>query len=112
MKKNAILINISRGGIIEEKALYEHLKNHPYFMAGIDAWWVEPFQHGKFEVHYPFFNLPNFIGSPHNSGVVEGAIEEAIKDAVLNVKNYLDGKEIRGVTNREDYSIPQNWLNY
>lgn len=105
MKDNAILINVSRGGIIEEKALYEHLKNHPCFMAGIDAWWVEPFQQGKFEVRYPFFDLPNFIGSPHNSGVVEGAIEEAIKDAVLNVRNYLDGKEIRGVTNREDYSI-------
>jgi glycerate dehydrogenase len=88
MKDNAILINVSRGGIIEEKALYEHLKNHPCFMAGIDAWWVEPFQQGKFEVRYPFFDLPNFIGSPHNSGVVEGAIEEAIKDAVLNVRNY------------------------
>jgi len=104
MKDNAILINVSRGGIIEEKALYEHLKSHPYFMAGIDAWWVEPFQQGKFEVHYPFFDLPNFIGSPHNSGIVEGAIEEAIKFASLNVKNYLDSREIRGVTSREDYN--------
>lgn len=103
MKENAILVNVSRGGIIEEGALYEHLKNHPHFMAGIDAWWVEPFGQGKFEVHYPFFDLPNFIGSPHNSGVVEGAMEEAIKCAAQNVKNYLDGKEIRGIVNREDY---------
>ncbi|HOQ51796.1 MAG TPA: 2-hydroxyacid dehydrogenase [Candidatus Atribacteria bacterium] len=103
MKENAILINVSRGEIVEERALYEHLKGHPHFMAGIDAWWSEPFRQGKFEVHYPFWDLSNFIGSPHNSGVVEGAMEEAMKYAASNVKNYLDGKKVRGVINREDY---------
>jgi len=103
MKDNAVLINVSRGEIIEEKALFDHLKAHPKFMAGIDAWWIEPFRHGRFEMHYPFPDLPNVVCSPHNSGVVEGSLVEATKFAVENMKRYLQGGELRGVINREDY---------
>ena len=67
MKSDAILINVARGDIIIEKDLYEHMRTHPEFSAGIDAWWIEPFKYGKVEIHYPFFELTNFIGSPHNS---------------------------------------------
>jgi len=103
MKDNAVLINVSRGEIIEEKALFDHLKAHPKFMAGIDAWWIEPFRHGRFEMRYPFPALPNVVCSPHNSGVVEDSLVEATKIAVENMKRYLQGGELRGVINREDY---------
>ena len=103
MKPDAMLVNVARGEIIDERAFYEHLKSHPEFKAGIDAWWVEPFRHGRFEMHYPFFDLPNVLGSPHNSGMVPEAMAEATTEAVENVKNYIMGEKVKGAFRREEY---------
>ena len=85
MRPNAVLINVARGEIIVEKDLYEHLKSHPDFYAGIDAWWVEPFTAGEFRISYPFFDLPNFLGSPHNSAIVPGILLSGIKKASAKI---------------------------
>ena len=97
MKTDAILINVARGDIIIEKDLYEHLRTHPEFSAGIDAWWVEPFKYGKFETHYPFFELTNFIGSPHNSSVVPNSLIDGAKQAAINVKRFINKEVIKGL---------------
>ncbi|HOJ25226.1 MAG TPA: 2-hydroxyacid dehydrogenase [Bacteroidales bacterium] len=97
MKSDAILINVARGDIIIEKDLYEHLRTHPEFSAGIDAWWVEPFKYGKFETHYPFFELTNFIGSPHNSSVVPNSLIDGAKQAAINVKRFINKEVIKGL---------------
>jgi len=100
MKDDAVLINVARGAIIQEEALYEHLKSHPNFMAGIDAWWYEPFNFGEFKLNYPFFELPNILGSPHNSAIIPGALIEGQKRAIENISNFLNGNQIKGIIKR------------
>lgn len=103
MRKDAILINVGRGGIINQKALYDHLQSHPDFRAGIDTWWSEPTDDNAFTLDYPFFELPNIIGSPHCADHVPRSMPNATRKALENVRNFLLGKEIGGRLNREDY---------
>lgn len=103
MKPDAILINVARGEIIDEQGLYEHLRDHPEFMVGIDAWWVEPFRYGEFRVDYPFFQLPNVLGSPHNAAMVPGAMLEGVEYAAENILRFLRGDPLNNVVQREDY---------
>jgi len=103
MKEDAILINVARGGVINQKAFYGHLKSHPNFRAGIDTWWSEPADRGPFEPDYPFFELPNIIGSPHCADHVPGSMAGATRKAVENVKRFLVGDNIRGILDRDDY---------
>lgn len=104
MKPTAILVNVARGAIINEHALYEHLRQNPQFMAGIDAWWHEPGLSGTFRTDYPFFGLPNVLGSPHNSSIVPGVLTGAVRKAAENVRRHLRGEPVTGVMRREDYA--------
>jgi phosphoglycerate dehydrogenase-like enzyme len=97
MKNDAILVNVARGGIIDQAALYEKLRAHPSFMAAIDTWWAEPHRDGTFHVDHQFFELPNFLGSPHNSAIVAGIMEQGARHAVDNVKRFLNGEPLVGV---------------
>jgi phosphoglycerate dehydrogenase-like enzyme len=103
MKPTAILVNVSRAAVVDERALYEHLRDHPDFGAGIDTWWHEPGPDSGFSTCYPFFGLPNVIGSPHNSGVTDGALQLGARRAAENVRRFLHGEAITGVIRREDY---------
>ena len=104
MKSDAILINVGRGDVINQQALYEHLASNPNFRAGIDTWWSEPSNGKDFILEYPFCKLPNFIGSPHNADHVPGSIPRATRLALENVIKFLRGEDIRGVLNRRDYT--------
>jgi len=101
MKPNAMLINIARGDLIVEKDLFEHLQSHPEFLAGIDAWWIEPFNKGEFRLDYPFLDLPNVIGSPHNSALIPGALVEGQKRALQNLIHFIENKPMFGIINRD-----------
>ncbi len=103
MKPTAILVNVSRAAIVDERALYEHLRDQPESCAGIDTWWHEPGPDSGFTTGYPFFGLPNVIGSPHNSGVVDGALQAGARKAAENVRRFLHGEAVTGVVRREDY---------
>jgi phosphoglycerate dehydrogenase-like enzyme len=104
MKPTAILVNVARAAIVDEDALYEHLAATPTFAAGIDVWWDEPERGAAFRQRRPFLELPNVLGSPHNSGIVPGMVERSAGDAARNVARFLRGEPPRGVQRPEDYS--------
>lgn len=104
MKEDAMLVNVARAPLVDEEALYEHLCNNPEFLAGIDVWWEEPsWSDSEFHVNFPFFDLPNFLGSPHNSNYVKDAFPEALVIASENVKAFFKGEKVKGIIRREDY---------
>ena len=103
MKPGAIVVNVARGAIIDQGALYEHLRTHPRFSAGIDTWWEEPAGDAPFRADYPFFDLPNMLGSPHNSSIVPGTMLSAARLAAENVRRYLRGEVVTGLIRRADY---------
>jgi glycerate dehydrogenase len=103
MKNDATLVNVARGDIINEAALFEKLKTHSTFNAAIDTWWVEPLLRGNFRTHYPFLKLPNVLGSPHNSALISDSMTAAAVHAAENVKRFLNNEHVLGVVKRSDY---------
>jgi phosphoglycerate dehydrogenase-like enzyme len=104
MKPEAIMVNVARGAIVDEDALFAHLQAQPQFRAGIDTWWDEPDAGQPFHPRLPFLTLPNVLGSPHNSGVVAGMDMVSVEFAARNVARFLSGQPPHGVQNPADYA--------
>jgi phosphoglycerate dehydrogenase-like enzyme len=103
MKPTAIVVNVARGAVIDQGALYQHLRTHPDFGAGIDTWWDEPTGDAPFRTDYPFLDLPNLIGSPHNSSIVPGTMLSAARLAAENVRRHLRDEAVTGIVRRAEY---------
>lgn len=86
MKKNAILINYARGGIINEKDLFNALKNNDIRGAIIDVLTTEPPEHGNI-----LFNAPNIFITPHNAWTSTEARQKLIKGIIHNIKTFKQG---------------------
>lgn len=95
MKKSAILINTARGGIVNEEALYEALKQNKIWAAGLDVFEQEPV-----DPDHPLLTLPNVVTLPH---IGSASIQTRTRMAELAAANLIQG--VMGET-------PQNRVNH
>ena len=97
LKSTAILVNCARGGIINEDALYDVLKNEKIFGAGIDVFAIEPTPGD-----HPLFTLDNVLVNPHAAASAMECLERMGVQAAQNILDAFDGKLDPGmVVNQE-----------
>lgn len=89
MKDDAILINTSRGPLIDEKALLENLRAGR-LIAGLDVFDQEPLPES-----HPLRSLPNTVLTPHQGYTTQEIYSQFYRETIENVLAYLDGKPIR-----------------
>jgi phosphoglycerate dehydrogenase-like enzyme len=97
MKPGAILVNISRGPIVEEEALIEALRSGQLAGAGLDVFDREPLP-----ADHPFRSLDNVVVTPHIGYVTEQGFRAAWQRMAEDVRAYLAGSPIRVVTDQAD----------
>ena len=97
MKRGAILVNISRGPIVEEAALVEALRSGHLAGAGLDVFDREPLP-----ADHPFRSLDNVVVTPHVGYVTERGFRTAWQRMAEDVSAYLAGVPIRVVTDPAD----------
>lgn len=89
MKKDAILINTARGGIIDNEALAEALKKGEIAGAGIDVFDMEP----PLPEDYPLLSAPHTVLTPHVGFDTEEAMERRAAIVADNLRSFVEGKQ-------------------
>ena len=90
MKKNAVIINVARGGIINEDDLYDALTSGEIAGAGIDCAATEPMPVGS-----KLFSLDNYIATPHMAWYSEEAAQELKRKAAEECVSFLKEGKVR-----------------
>ena len=93
MKKTAYIVNVARGGLIDEEALAEALANHVIAGAGIDVFVSEPPTGSK------LLGLPNIVVTPHLGASTDEAQEKAGVSVAKSVRLALDGELVPDAVN-------------
>lgn len=98
MKKTAILINTARGSIIDEKALYDALKNRVIASAALDVVEEDPIKQDN-----PLIKLDNVTLTPHTAGRSPDTEMRGYRQVAQQVAHYLRGEKIQlmHVANKE-----------
>ena len=96
MKPDAILINTSRGGVIDEEALIKALQKDKLGGAGLDVFGQEPVAPDN-----PLLKLKNVILTPHAAALTRECVTRMATEAARCVLNVFKGREPPNVANRE-----------
>lgn len=93
MKPTARVINVARGGIINEADLYDAIKNGVIAGAAIDVWTKEPMTDN------PLFELPQIVVTPHLGASTQEAQENVALDVVEEIKRVLHDLPVHNAVN-------------
>ncbi|KAL8096799.1 hypothetical protein AgCh_030046 [Apium graveolens] len=102
MKKEAILVNCSRGPVVDEAALVEHLKENPMFRVGLDVFEEEPYMKPGLA------DMKNAIVVPHIASASKWTREGMATLAALNVLGKIKGYPVWSDPNRVDLFLNEN----
>ena len=99
MKRSAVLINVARGPVVSEQALYAALTSGTIAGAVLDVWWRypsarEPQRRGS---TLPFHELDNVLMTPHSSGWTEQMMDRRWDMIVANLRALWRGEPLRNV---------------
>jgi phosphoglycerate dehydrogenase-like enzyme len=102
MKPSAFLVNIARGAVVDEDAVYRALRDRRIGGAALDVWWQYPnaAEPERRPSRHPFHELPNVIMTPHCSGWTEGMVARRWAEVAGNINRYVRGEPLENVVVR------------
>lgn len=93
-----VLINVGRGRLVQERALYDALADRVILAAAIDVWYRYPAGDDMSPpADLPFADLPNLLMTPHSSGVTRDTFIGRVDDVVANIGRLARGEPLRNV---------------
>jgi phosphoglycerate dehydrogenase-like enzyme len=99
MKRSAFLINLARGPLADEDALYSALRDGMIGGAALDTWWRYPSaeEPAPRPSLHPFHELPNVIMTPHCSPRTDGTIARRSRDVACNIDRFVRGEALQNI---------------
>jgi phosphoglycerate dehydrogenase-like enzyme len=95
VKPSAVLINLSRGNLVDEEALVKALQEGRLRGAGLDVFWEEPLPD-----EHPLWKMPNVLLTPHVSAVTRGFWRRQADLIRENLRRYFAGETLLNIVDK------------
>jgi phosphoglycerate dehydrogenase-like enzyme len=105
LSKDAIIVNVGRGPVIDEEALFTTLRDKRILGAGLDVWYQYPERSddrtGTAPSRFPFHTLDNVVMSPHRGGFLSAAEGNRVTELASLLVAAAEGRAIPGKVDKE-----------